>query len=153
MCAFLILFIYNIPTSKIKSYANYEVNGTVESYSFKASTFSIKLYDDKNIYYIDNVVYSAIDKELKNVDLKNKSVDLLIGYKDKTGKSHISQITYNGKVYLDKELSWKCENDNYIHKIIIGSSFLGVGVLLSIYLIINVINYKKKSKDYLKISD
>ena len=148
ICACFILCTLNLPISKMKAYENFEVNGIVERYSFASNSFRIKLFDNNNEYYIDDIVVSVVDKELKNIDLENKNIDLLIGYKAKDGRFHISQIKYDGKIYLDKDTAWESECNNYNFQRLVGYAFLGVGLILSIFLIKNVIRYNKE-KEYL----
>ena len=122
-----VLFGLMFPQLHYQKFENYEVSGEISEYKKSDEFLTFKLEGDENTYCINNIVYDKMNTAFVDNLAKKQSVTLLIGYTDRIGRRSVSQVSVNGKIYLDKEESEKAEADNYKYSMIFAWVILGAG--------------------------
>ena len=133
--------------SNFEPYENFEVSGTIESYTIKDKLFYIELENNEKTYYVNNIVYDDIDDKLFDVIEQGKHITLNIAYVDEYGKYKISQIEIDDTIYLDMSIAEKSEYSNYRSGIICSNVFAGIGVILLSLSVVKFIKLKKIDYD------
>ena len=128
---------------EFRSYENYEVTGTIESYTAGDEILRIKLENDSREYFINNVVSDRIAADLYDVIHQGTQVVFHIAYVDEYERHNISQIQINDKVYLDMADAENSECSNYRDTIIFSYILMGIGGFLIVLGGINFIRIKK----------
>ena len=97
--------------------------------------------DDKT-YYVNQIVYEKLDKDVYYVLVKNEEIKLYIAYQDEYERYHISQIELQHVIYLDMEEAESALYSNYKTSKIVSYVFLGIGTVLEILALVDIIKIK-----------
>lgn len=136
--------------SDFKSYENYKVIGYVESYTNDDETLKIKLKNDSNQYYVNNIVYDEINENLFKVINQDDSLILHIGYIDEYNRLNISQIEINNTIYLNMSDAEDREYSNYNAGIISSYIFFSISAIFFAFSIVFFVKLKRYSKTVFK---
>jgi hypothetical protein len=128
---------------EFRPYENYEVTGTIESYTTGDEIIKIKLVNDSREYFINNVVSDRIDEDLYDDIRQGTPVVFHIAYVDEYERHNISQIQINDKVYLDMEDAENSEYSNYRDTIMLSYILIGIGGFL---IVLGGINFRRIKK-------
>lgn len=124
------------------SFENYEVSGIIENYSLNNGALKIDLVGDDKTYYVNKIVYEKLDKDVYYVLAKNEEIKLYIAYQDEYERYHISQIELQHVIYLDMEEAESALYSNYKTSKIVSYVFLGIGTVLEILALVDIIKIK-----------
>lgn len=124
-------------------FSNYEVIGIIDKIVINDEIVKIYLTENEKEYYINNIIYDALDEEIFDVIKEGKKVRLLIGYEDEYLRLNISEIEIDGIKYLEKNSAFQEIYNNYHSSIIASYAFLGIGIVLFIPSVINLYKYYK----------
>lgn len=128
----LLLFSLLFTGASYRQYENYEVRGIIEDCDYGKTTITIRLGDDDNVYYVNNIVFEKVSAYF-NYDVKmGEEIVLDIAYADKQGRLNISQIEFGGKIYLNKAVAEEAERENYFGLRNFSYVVLAVSILLLI---------------------
>ena len=141
------LFIMIMPQLRYPEYLNYEVNGTINEIKKTDETVSIYLVDDENVYYINNIIYSEMDKRAIEKLNSGVSIKLLIANKDEYNRLQISQLEIENHIYLDMNDVKSKEYSNYKMGMVTSYVFLALGIILFLYFLRCQIKLKLFIKD------
>lgn len=131
--------------NSLGKFENYEVNGIVERYENEDKELRIYLKEDSNTYYVNSIVYPALDKTIFDELEKGINIKLLIARENEKKGLEISQIEINNKIYLTKEDSKKKEYDNYNSFNI--ASYVGLGIGIVSVIGASILIYKFYTED------
>ena len=117
--------------------------GIIDKIVINDEIVKIYLTENEKEYYINNIIYDAVDEEIFDVIKEGKKVRLLIGYEDEYLRLNISEIEIDGIKYLEKNSAFQEIYNNYHSSIIASYAFLGIGIVLFIPSVINLYKYYK----------
>ena len=146
--SFMIFLIYFLLLSQshFEIQETYEINGVIEEVTLDNKTITIYLENDNNKYFVNNVVYKAVDKNVFDELKKGTDINLHILDDDKYKHLEVYQIKINDVIYLSLEDAKRLEYNNHKALVISMYVFLGAGCILLIYASIYIIKLYKLNK-------
>lgn len=128
----LLMAVLTLTQAHYVKFENAEFLGIVEEIKATEKTVSLKLKDDAHQYYINDLIYDALDEDIFQVLEAGKEVVLYVGYTDEYERSCISEIAVDGKTYLYMEETEKIAYDNYKGIMIFGYASLAIGAVMTV---------------------
>ena len=145
---FLLMGVLVMSLLTVKEYSEESAEGYVETYEVKEDNFTITLQGDDSVYWLNNIVYDALDKSFLKELKQGIFVRLQIGYTDERGRKNITGIEYFEKTYLEPQAAVAAEYSNYQTGRTIMFVFCGLGGALILFSVPLGVRFKKYSAAY-----
>ena len=145
---FLLMGLLVMSLLNVKTYTESATEGYVESFTLKEDNFTLTLRGDGSTYFLNNIVYDALDKSFVKELEQGIFVRLQIGYTDENGRKNIVGIEYLGKVYLKPQAAEAAESSNYQSGRTMMFVFYGIGGALILISVLPGVRFRRYSAAY-----